>query len=168
MEDCGGGSWPRGSSTGRLAESRDDQLWSYVSEREITDVLAIALRSVIVLLALFPLPSAGQAPAGRVTQIDAVSVSPERFKILLENTQVRVIEYVLRPGERDQWHTHPPKVSYIVTGGTLRITTENGQSFLADEKAGSATWMGALGRHFAQNVGKTPVRIVLVEIKGAS
>jgi quercetin dioxygenase-like cupin family protein len=74
----------------------------------------------------------------------------------------------LRPGERDQWHTHPPKVSYVVTGGTLRITTEDGQSFLTDEKAGSATWMDALGRHFGENVGKTPVRIVLIEIKGAS
>ena len=29
----------------------------------------------------------------------------------------------------------------------------------------SASWMDALGRHFAQNVGKTPVRIILVEIK---
>jgi quercetin dioxygenase-like cupin family protein len=103
-----------------------------------------------------------------VTQIDAVAVSPDRFKILLENTHVRVIEYVLLPGERDQWHTHPPKVSYVVTGGTLRITTEDGQSFLTDEKAGSAVWMETLGRHFAQNVGQTPVRIVLVEVKSAS
>jgi quercetin dioxygenase-like cupin family protein len=103
-----------------------------------------------------------------VAQIDAVSVSPDRFKVLLENKHVRVIEYVLLPGERDQWHTHPPKVSYVVTGGTLRITTEDGQSFLTDEKTGSATWMDTLGRHYAQNVGKTPVRIVLVEIKGAS
>ena len=57
---------------------------------------------------------------------------------------------------------HPPKVSYVVTGGTLRITTEDGQSFLTDEKTGSVTWMDTVGRHHAQNVGKTPVRIVLV------
>jgi quercetin dioxygenase-like cupin family protein len=103
-----------------------------------------------------------------VAQIDAVSVSPDRFKVLLENPHVRVIEYVLLPGERDQWHTHPPKVSYVVSGGTLRITTEDGQSFLTNEKTGSATWMDTLGQHFGQNVGKTPVRIVLVEIKSAS
>lgn len=35
-------------------------------------------------------------------------------------------------------------------------------------KTGSASWMDALGRYFAQNVGKSPVRIILVEIKGAS
>lgn len=126
------------------------------------------LRGAFFLLALVPVSAAGQAPAGRITAIDAVLVSPDRFKVLLDNEHVRVIEYALLPGERDQWHTHPPKVSYVVTGGTLRITTEDGQSFLTDEKAGSATWMDALGRHYAQNVGKTPVRIVLVEIKSAS
>ena len=58
-------------------------------------------------------------------------------------------------------------MSYVVTGGTLRITTEDGQSFMTDERPGSASWMDTLGRHFAQNVGKTPVRIVLIEIKSA-
>lgn len=125
------------------------------------------VRYVVLFVALVSLSASAQTPAGQGESIDPVSVSPERFKILLENVHVRVVEYVLRPGERDRWHTHPPKVSYVVTGGTLRITTEEGQSFLTDEKAGSASWMDTLGRHFAQNVGKTPVRIVLVEIKSA-
>ena len=141
---------------------------AYTSEREIDNVPTIAFLSAIFLFVLLPAIAAGQPPAGRVTQIDAVSVSPDRFKVLLENVHVRVVEYVLLPGERDQWHTHPPNVSYVVTGGVLRITTEDGQSFLTDEKAGSATWMDTLGRHYAQNVGKTPVRIVLIEIKSAS
>lgn len=129
---------------------------------------AIAVRIAVGLVALLPLPAAGQVPASRVIQIDPVSVSPDRFTVLLENPHVRVVEYVLQPGERDQWHTHPPKVSYVVAGGTLRITTEDGQAFLTDEKTGSATWMDTLGRHYAQNVGQTAVRIVLIEIKGAS
>jgi quercetin dioxygenase-like cupin family protein len=99
--------------------------------------------------------------------IDAVSASPDKFKVLLENDHVRVVLYELLPGERDEWHTHPAKVSYVVAGGTLRITTGDGQTFLSEEKVGSAWWMGELGRHFAQNVGSTPVRIVLTEIKGA-
>ena len=53
--------------------------------------------------------------------VDAVRASPDRFRTLLENDHVRVLEYTLRPGERDQWHTHPPKVSYAVRGGRLRI-----------------------------------------------
>lgn len=125
------------------------------------------LRRILFLLTLGPLSAAGQTPAGTATPIDAVSASPDQFKVLLENPQVRVVEYVLLPGERDQWHTHPPKVSYVVSGGTLRITTEDGQSFLADEKTGTAHWAEAVGRHFVQNVGKTPVRVVLVETRSA-
>jgi beta-alanine degradation protein BauB len=119
--------------------------------------------SALFLAVSFPLTVAGQE--AEPAQVDPVVVSPDRFTVLLENEHVRVVEYVLLPGERDQWHTHPPKVSVVVTGGTLRITTEDGQSFLTDEKEASASWMGALGRHFAQNVGETPVRIILVEIK---
>lgn len=100
--------------------------------------------------------------------VDPVTVSPESFSVLLENDQVRVVEYVLQPGQRDAWHTHPPKVSYVVDGGTLRITTEDGQSFLTEEHTGSAVWMDALGLHFAENVGETPVRIVLMEVKTTS
>lgn len=98
-------------------------------------------------------------------QTDPVVVSPNRFTILLDNEHVRVVEYVLRPGQRDQWHTHPAKVSYVVSGGQLRIHLADGTSFLSNEKAGTAVWMDALPRHYAENVGTTPVRIVLVEVK---
>lgn len=98
-------------------------------------------------------------------EIDAVVASPDRFRVLLDNAQVRVVEYALRPGERDQWHTHPPKVSYVVRGGQLRIHLADGTSFLSDETQGTAVWMEALPRHYAENVGPTDVKIVLTEVK---
>ncbi len=124
-----------------------------------------SFRYALSLAILLPLTTSAQEVARPPAQVDPVAVSPDRFTVLLENPHVRVVEYVLRPGQRDQWHTHPPKVSYVIAGGMLRITTEDGKSFLADEKKGSATWMDGLGLHFAENVGKTPVRILLVEIK---
>jgi beta-alanine degradation protein BauB len=123
----------------------------------------IAAGLVAVLL---PSSAAAQQSAPSLAG-DALSVSPANFTLLLENEFVRILEYVVRPGERDQWHTHPAKVSYVAEGGTLRIITEDGKSFLADAKAGTATWDAPVGRHFVQNVGKTPVRIVLTEVKGA-
>ena len=121
------------------------------------------IRRCLLLLAVLPLISAAQ-PA----TIDALTASPDNFKLLLENEHVRVLEYTLQPGKRDLWHTHPPKVSYVVTGGSLRITTEDGKSFLFEDVAGTATWTGTVGRHFVENVGKTPVRVVLVEVKSAA
>ena len=117
-----------------------------------------------LLLVMLPL-IAGISAA---TEVDAVNSSPDKFKVLLDNEHVRVVEYSLLPGERDDWHTHPPKVSYVIAGGKLRITTENGESFLADEQSGTAAWMGSLGSHFAENIGPTPVRILLVEVKAAA
>ena len=102
------------------------------------------------------------------TAIDALTVSPANFTLLLENEHVRVLEYVLTPGERDQWHTHPPKVSYVLSGGALEIYQEDGTSFLADEKTGAAEWAGVRDKHYVKNVGSTTVRILLVEDKTAA
>ena len=117
--------------------------------------------SVIFMLALAASTAAQQRP----DHTDPVEVSPDKYTVLLENAHVRVLEYKIQPGEKDAWHTHLPKVSYIVSGGKLRIMTENGDSFVVQEDSGNAAWMGAVGRHFGENVGTTPVRIVLIEIK---
>ncbi len=101
-------------------------------------------------------------------EIDPVLVSPHQFEVLIENDHVRVVRYRLSPGENDAWHTHPAKVSVVVTGGTLLISTAEGESFEVMEETGSASWMTSLGEHFAKNVGDTPVQIILVEVKSAS
>jgi len=119
----------------------------------------------VLLLSLVCL---SHAIASGTTSTDALTASPANFKLLLENEHVRVLEYTLQPGDKDQTHTHPPKVSYVVSGGSIRITTENGASFLADESAGQAVWSEALGKHFVENVGETPVKLVLVEVKSAA
>jgi quercetin dioxygenase-like cupin family protein len=98
-------------------------------------------------------------------EIDPVTVSANLYKVLFENEHVRVVEYEVPPGQKDNWHTHPAKVSYIVSGGTLKITTEAGESFIVEEEIGAASWFEAVGRHYGENIGKTPVRIVFVEIK---
>jgi quercetin dioxygenase-like cupin family protein len=119
-----------------------------------------------VLTLLVPSIGGAQKPAPGNPD-DALLASPANFKLLFENEYVRVVEYVVQPGQQDQWHTHPAKVSYVAEGGALRISTADGQSFLADEKTGTATWAGPVGRHFVQNVGTTTVRIILTEVKGA-
>ncbi len=119
---------------------------------------------VIFILTLSAHSTAQQQP----DHTDPTEVSPENYTVLLENEHVRIVEYLINPGEKDAWHTHPPKASYIVSGGKLRITLEGADSFVVQEDPGNATWMGALGRHFGENVGTTPVHIVLVEIKSLS
>ncbi len=101
------------------------------------------------------------------TEIDFVKSTPDKAKILLENEYVRVIEYSLKPGERDSTHTHPPKTSYVISGGLLRVYPANGNPFDAEEIAGQAAWSDKVGKHNVENIGKTTVTILLTEIKSA-
>src|SRR6185503_13166075 len=86
-------------------------------------------------------------PATAMTQeIDPVAVSPDMYKVILENDNVRVVQYTINPGQRDQNHTHPAKVSYVLTGGTLRINLGD-SSFVSEEKAGDVSFRGAVPSH---------------------
>ncbi len=97
--------------------------------------------------------------------IDPVKISPGIFSILMENEHVRVVQYSLKPGEKDEWHTHPAKSSYVVSGGKLKVHLENGDIILTDEKTGTVSWMDYVGKHYVENIGNTTVTIVFTEIK---
>jgi beta-alanine degradation protein BauB len=101
------------------------------------------------------------------TEIDFVKSSPDKVKIVLENEFVRVIEYSLKPGEMDSTHTHPPKTSYVISGGMLRVYPENEKPFDSEEVTGTTEWAGKRGKHYVENIGKTTVTILLTEIKAA-
>jgi len=109
--------------------------------------------------------AAGSARSQAPAAIDPVAVSPDKYKVLLENDYVRVVDYTIKPGERDQPHTHPPKVSYVLNGGSLRIALDGADSFVATDKDGQVTFMGAVPRHTAENIGSNTVRIILFEVK---
>jgi len=97
--------------------------------------------------------------------IDALKSSPANFKLLLENEYVRVLEYSLKPGQKDSPHTHPAKSSYVVSGGKLKVYLENGETIIADEETGTASWRDYVGEHCVENIGNTTIKIVLTEIK---
>jgi quercetin dioxygenase-like cupin family protein len=97
--------------------------------------------------------------------IDGLKVSAHNFKLLLENEYVRMLEYSLKPGEKDTAHTHPPKSSYVVSGGKIKVYLENGKTLIFDEKAGTADSGDYVGKHYVENIGNTTVTIVLTEIK---
>ncbi|CAN5320944.1 hypothetical protein BH10BAC4_BH10BAC4_19510 [soil metagenome] len=99
--------------------------------------------------------------------IDVVNVSPDKYKILLENEYVRVVKYSLRPGEKDNPHTHPRKSSYVISGGTLRVYPEGGEPIDFEELEGMAQWSEATHKHYVENIGKTTITILLTEIKAA-
>lgn len=39
--------------------------------------------------------------------MDPVKLSPQYYKVRLDNARVRVLEYHLKPGEKEMMHSHP-------------------------------------------------------------
>jgi quercetin dioxygenase-like cupin family protein len=107
----------------------------------------------------------GQKTKTSRLNIDVLKASPSNCKLLLENEYVRVLEYHLKPGEKDSPHTHPPKSSYVVSGGKLKVYLENGETLITDEETGTASWRDYVGKHYVENIGNTTVTIILTEIK---
>lgn len=94
--------------------------------------------------------------------IDPVQVSPNNYKVLLENDQVRVLEMNLRAGEKDETHSHPAETVYFLTGGQAKIHLPNGEAVEADIPDGHVMWNEAW-THQVENVGSSDIRAIIVE-----
>jgi beta-alanine degradation protein BauB len=95
---------------------------------------------------------------------DPVKVGPNIYKKILENDRIRMMEVTFAPGDSIAMHSHPDHVVYTVNGGTLRVTTSDGKTMVADLKAGDPIWFSAV-IHAAKNIGTKPIKLVVVELK---
>lgn len=102
--------------------------------------------------------------AGRLTTQDPVKLSPQYYSVRFENDRVRVLEYHLKPGEKEVMHSHPPGVVYALGDATFRTTLADGKSSTAQVKAGEVTWREAT-THAAENVGQTEAHALAIELK---
>ena len=107
---------------------------------------------------------AAVAATSRVTNQDPVQVSPQYYEVRFENDRVRVLEYHLKPGEKEASHTHPPGVVYVLSDATIRTVRPDGKSSEASGKAGSVMWRDET-THSVENVGSTEARALAVELK---
>lgn len=97
---------------------------------------------------------------------DPAKLAPLMYKVIFENSHVRVIDYHLKPGEREPMHSHPfGVVVYNFTDAKMRVTLPNGASAEASSRAGEALWRDPV-THRAENVGSSEAHSLLVEPKG--
>lgn len=99
---------------------------------------------------------------------DAAVVAKDHYKVLVDNANVRVVENILKPGEKDPTHTHPAGWFYVTKPGTMKVVHADGKTEMWHAKAGEHGWMEAEGPHTSENVGKTTMGFVLVEVKSAA
>jgi uncharacterized RmlC-like cupin family protein len=95
---------------------------------------------------------------------DPIDTDPDKYKVILENDRVRVLEYHDTPGAKTTMHYHRAFVLYAMSNFTRKLTYEDGRMTTRDFKPGDVIWMEAQS-HIGENVGKTNTEVVIVEIK---
>jgi quercetin dioxygenase-like cupin family protein len=95
---------------------------------------------------------------------DAAVVNAATITVRLDNEHVRVLEAVLEPGTTEAMHSHPRHVLHVLSGGTMRSHTPDGKSSEARLESGQVVYREPL-THWAENIGDTTVRVLLIELK---
>ena len=104
---------------------------------------------------------------GPVATQDPVKLSPQYYAVRFENERVRVLEFHLKPGEKEPMHSHPPGVVYILADATLRNALPDGTSSERSLNAGDVLWREDT-THTGENVGATEARAIAIELKPCS
>jgi hypothetical protein len=96
---------------------------------------------------LFGIAAAGLLVGGlRVAAAqDPAAVNAKSIKVKFENDKVRVLEGSIAPGMKEEMHSHPGYVIYVIDGGKMRDPIT----------------------HWAENIGTTTIHLILVELKEA-
>jgi quercetin dioxygenase-like cupin family protein len=95
---------------------------------------------------------------------DPVKVDPAHYKVLFNNSHVRILDVRHKPGEKAPMHSHPNHVIYPFTGGTVKSTLPDGKTNTVTFKAGQVVWHNA-ETHTVENVGKTETHGLDIELK---
>jgi hypothetical protein len=77
-------------------------------------------------------------------ELDALLAAPASHRVLLENSQVRVLDVVIEPGAREPEHTHQaPSVMIIDNPARIRYYAGSTLQFVSARRPwpGPATWV---------------------------
>ncbi len=114
------------------------------------------------LLAMLP----WLALAGSACAQDAAQVQPQAYRVSLDNDQMRVLDFVSRPGMGvcgSGVHSHPAHLTVSITDCRARETID-GKDYMRDCKAGFVFWSPAV-THETENLSGREARALIVELK---
>jgi hypothetical protein len=100
---------------------------------------------------------------------DAARVQPQSYRVVVDNPQVRVLEYRAKPGMGVcgvGMHSHPAHVTVLLGPQKVRIRLPNGQVIEHTGKLGDTFYEPAV-THEVENVSGLESRSLIIEIKHA-
>ena len=127
-----------------------------LSTNLLTHRIAIVILCVLLL-----------AAAGVIHSQQSLSQT-QRFP-QFENDDVKVWRSVVLPNQPLTMHRHDhPRVIIALSGGTMKIVTENGPTETHAWETGKAYWLPANPpntRHADVNAGEKPIEVMVVELE---
>ena len=131
----------------------------------VCKAVAMCIRTLIILVTTVAL-SFSFRPQPAYAQ-DAAVVNSNTIRVRFENDRVRVLEAILPTGVKEQVHSHPAYVIYVLEGGRYRNYAADGKITEGELKTGDIIYRDPL-THAAENIGDKPLHMILVELKGDS
>jgi quercetin dioxygenase-like cupin family protein len=122
----------------------------------------LSRREILTMLAAVGVTGSLPAPAQ-----DAAKINPRSYKVLFENSRVRVLEYLGKPGLGvcgQGRHYHPEHLTIAASGGKMKIAGEDGKVQVHDVPPGSVFFAPA-EVHEIENIGGRNVHAYLIEFK---
>ena len=95
---------------------------------------------------------------------DAIQTDGDKYKVILDNDCVRVLDYRDEPGAKTHQHRHPAFVLYALSPFQRTLTLPDGKKLKREFKVGDVMWSDAQ-THIGENTGQTPTHVVMVEMK---
>jgi quercetin dioxygenase-like cupin family protein len=93
---------------------------------------------------------------------DVTKVAPSHAKVLLENDEVRTIEFFAKKGEMTPMHSHPAHLIYPLSDGKTRFTYPDGTTKVLNIKKGVPQWVGPVTH---AHLALTDNHVLTVEVK---
>ena len=115
------------------------------------------MKKLVLVIGLLLLSSAAFAQ-------DPLVVNAKTLRLKFENARVRVLKATLKPGEKENLHSHPSYLFYVIDGGKVRNHSVDGKVSEAEFKAGDVIYRDPL-THWSENIGTTTIHLILVELK---
>lgn len=97
---------------------------------------------------------------------DATQTDADKYKTILENECVRVLEYRDDPGDKTRQHHHPAFILYALSSFERTLTLPEGKVLRRKFKAGDVMWSDAQ-THIGENVGQTATHVLITELKSS-
>ena len=106
----------------------------------------------------------GLAAATALAQ-DPVKVSPNEYKVVLENDRVRVVRISYAGLEKSVMHQHPPGVGIFLTDAHFKFTYPDGKVEDISAKRGEFLWFADVWEHLPENSTNQSAEVIYVELK---